>query len=108
MRAVGVYDQVKRAFQDIIAPELSALRGDIHVLDQKIVGLDQKIDGADARLTVKIDALRTETVSIKGEQWQEVDFPEDVEKAESLTKAWAKGWGRGEGACDAYERPPDC
>src|SRR3990170_4220675 len=72
MRAVGVYDQVKRAFQDIIAPELSALRGDIHVLDHKIVGLDQKIDGADARLTVKIDALRTETVSLKGELMAEI------------------------------------
>lgn len=49
-----------------------------------------------------IDALAADveigTVSIKGEQWQEVDFPEDVEKAEALTKAWAKGWGRGEGA----------
>ena len=46
-----------------------------------------------------IDALAAEleigTVSIKGEQWQEVDFPEDVEKAEALTRTWAKGWGRG-------------
>jgi choline kinase len=46
-----------------------------------------------------IDALAAEleigTVSIKGEQWQEVDFPDDVEKAQALTAAWAKGWGRG-------------
>jgi choline kinase len=28
------------------------------------------------------------TVSIKGEQWQEVDFPEDVEKAKALTAGW--------------------
>lgn len=45
-----------------------------------------------------IDALAAEieigTVSIKGEEWQEVDFPEDVEKAQALTAAWAKGWGR--------------
>ncbi len=45
-----------------------------------------------------IDALAPEleigTVSIKGEEWQEVDFPEDVEKAQALTAAWAKGWGR--------------
>src|SRR5947208_13922243 len=72
MRAVGVYDQIKKAFQDIIAPELHALRGDIRVLDQKIVGLDQKIDGVDARLTVKIDGLRTETVSLKGELIAEI------------------------------------
>ena len=30
-----------------------------------------------------------QTVSIRGEQWQEVDFPEDVEKARALTARWA-------------------
>jgi len=70
MAPVGVYDQIKRAFQDIVAPELQALRGEIRVvdqrivgLDQKIVGLDQKIDGVDARLTVKIDGLRAELLA---------------------------------------------
>ena len=63
MTAVGVYDQIKKAFQDVIAPELHALRGDIRVIDSRIAGLDQKIDGVDARLTVKIDALRTEVVA---------------------------------------------
>jgi len=51
MTAMGVYDQIQKAFQDIIAPELHALRGDIRLLDQKIDGLDQKIDAVDARLT---------------------------------------------------------
>jgi L-glutamine-phosphate cytidylyltransferase len=42
-----------------------------------------------------IDALATggtevQTVSIKGEDWQEVDFPEDLEKATALTARWAK------------------
>ncbi len=27
MAAMGVYDQIKKAFQDIVAPELHALRG---------------------------------------------------------------------------------
>ena len=78
MRAVGVYDQIKQAFQDVIAPELQALRGDVRVLDQKIDSLDQKIDGVDhrlgekiggvdARLTTKIVGLRSETVSMKAE-----------------------------------------
>jgi L-glutamine-phosphate cytidylyltransferase len=31
------------------------------------------------------------TVSIKGEAWQEVDFPEDVDKARELTARWASG-----------------
>ena len=56
MTAMGVYDQIKKAFQDIIAPELHALRGDIRLLDQKI-------DAIDARLTVRIDALRNEMIA---------------------------------------------
>jgi|SRR3990170_5641110 len=63
MTAMGVYDQIEKAFQDIIAPELHALRGDIRLLDQKIDGLDQKIDEVDARLTVKIDAVRNEMIA---------------------------------------------
>ncbi|HEU0100183.1 MAG TPA: phosphocholine cytidylyltransferase family protein [Allosphingosinicella sp.] len=40
-----------------------------------------------------IDALAqsgadVRTVSIKGEEWQEVDFPEDVEAARALTAQW--------------------
>jgi hypothetical protein len=62
---VGVYDQIKKAFQDLIAPELHGLRGDIQ-------RLDQKIDGVDARLTGKLDSLRTETVSMKGELLAEI------------------------------------
>ena len=57
MAAMGVYDQIKTAFQDIIAPELHALRGDIRLLDQKVVGLDQKIDSVDQTLSQKIDAV---------------------------------------------------
>ncbi len=79
MAGVGVYDQIKTAFQDIVTPELHALRGEIRVLDQKIVGLDQKIvgldqkiDGVDVRLNIKIDALRAETVSMKGELLAEI------------------------------------
>ena len=45
--APGVYDQIKKALQDIIAPELHEIRGDIRALDQKLSGdvrsLDQKI-----------------------------------------------------------------
>ena len=81
--AMGVYDQLKKALQDIIAPELHEIRGDIRALDQKlsgdvrsldqkIGGLSQKIDGVDARLTVKIESLRTETVSMKGELLAEI------------------------------------
>ncbi len=58
MSRMGVYDQIRKAFQDLIAPELHAIRGDIRVLDQKI-------DDLDVRLSTKIDSLRTETISLK-------------------------------------------
>ena len=63
MVAMGVYDQIKKAFQDIVAPELHALRGEIRVLDQKIIALDQKIDAVDSRLTIRIDALAAQITS---------------------------------------------
>src|SRR3970040_654848 len=83
MARMGVYDQIKKAFQDIVAPEIHELRGEIRRLDQKIDGvdarlnirldaLDNKIDNLDQRLTAKLDALRTETVSMKGELIAEI------------------------------------
>ena len=68
MMRMGVYDQMKKAFQDLIAPELHTIRGDIRVLDQKIEGVYQKIDGVDQ----KIGSLRTEMVSLKGELLAEI------------------------------------
>ena len=83
MARMGVYDQIKKAFQDIVAPEIHELRGEIRRVDQKIDGvdarlnirldaLDNKIDNVDQRLTAKLDALRTETVSMKGELIAEI------------------------------------
>jgi chromosome segregation ATPase len=60
MPRMGVCDQIKKALQDIVAPELQAIRGDIRVLDQKI-------DNVDARLTVRIDALAAQMASRRAE-----------------------------------------
>jgi prefoldin subunit 5 len=65
MMRMGVYDQMKKALQDIIAPELQAIRGDIRVLDQKI-------DNLDARLTVRIDALGAQIASHRAELLAEI------------------------------------
>jgi len=43
MKGMGVYDQIRRAFQDLIAPELHAIRGELRLLDQKIDGLDREV-----------------------------------------------------------------
>ena len=37
------------------------------------------------------DGVDIQTVSIKGEDWQEVDFPEDLELARALTDRWTAG-----------------
>jgi chromosome segregation ATPase len=71
MVAMGVYDQIKKAFQDIVAPELHALRGDLRVVDQRIIALDQKleqkIDAVDSRLTIRIEALAAQITSFRAE-----------------------------------------
>ena len=87
MAPVGVYDQMKKVIQDLVAPELHALRGDMRVLDQRLLAVDQKltqkleavdqkltqkIDAVEANLTTRIDSLRTETVSLKGEVLAEI------------------------------------
>jgi cell division septum initiation protein DivIVA len=84
---MGVYEQIKTAFQDIIAPELHALRSDMQRVDQKIDSVDShlstkidsvdsrlstKIDSVDSRLSTKIDALKTETLSMKAELLAEI------------------------------------
>lgn len=60
MFGMGVYDQMKEASQDILAPEIHALRGEIRVISEKITALDQKVDDVDARLTGKIDGVDRE------------------------------------------------
>lgn len=54
----------------------------------------RKPDGTRRWYLRAIDALALagadiRTVSIRGEEWQEVDFPEDVEAARALTAKWA-------------------
>ena len=61
MWRMGLYDQFKKAFQDIVAPEIYALRGEIMRLDGKIETVD-----------AKVGSLRTEMVSMKNEILAEV------------------------------------
>ena len=69
---MGVYDQIKKAFQHSAAPEIHELRGEIRRLDQKIDGgnasLGSKIDAVDTKVT----SPRTEMLSMKGELLAEI------------------------------------
>ena len=62
---MGIYDQIKAALQDFVAPELQAIRADIR-------GLDQKIDDVDTRLNIKIDSLQAQMGSMRNELISEI------------------------------------
>ena len=57
MPRMGIYDQVKSAIQDIVAPALHEMRGEIQAMHADLRRLDQKIDGVDTRLGHKIGSV---------------------------------------------------
>lgn len=68
---MSVYEQVKQALQDVVAPELRELRSEIKRLDEKIStqikALDDKIGVEIKRLDEKIDGLDDRIGSVKTE-----------------------------------------
>ena len=67
MPRMGIYDQVKSAIQDIVAPALHEMRGEIQVMHADLRRLDTKIDNVDARLSDKTDSLAAQMGHMKGE-----------------------------------------
>jgi ABC-type phosphate transport system auxiliary subunit len=61
MARMGIYDQIKTAFQDLIAPALHELRGQIEVLRVD----NRRIDG-------KVDSLQAQMGSMKNELISEI------------------------------------
>lgn len=68
---MGIYDQIKKAFQDVVAPEIRALQGEVKRLDEKIdamhrevvvrfEALDMKITSEIRRLDARLDGLERE------------------------------------------------
>lgn len=68
MRRVGVDDQIKSAIQDIVAPALHELRGEIHAMRGEMLALRAGIQ----RVDEKVDSLRTEMGRMKGELIAEI------------------------------------
>jgi choline kinase len=74
---------------------LLAFRGDgPRLFAEQVDRMMRQPDGTRLWYLRAIDALAqagadVRTVSIRGEEWQEVDFPEDVEAAKALTASWA-------------------
>ena len=78
MPRMGIYDQVKSAIQDIVAPALHEIRGEMQAmhadsaLDRRTSASTRKIDNVDARLGDKIDSLAAQMGHMKGELIAEI------------------------------------
>jgi hypothetical protein len=72
MPRMGIYDQVKSALQDIVAPALHEIRGEMQAMHADLRRLDTKIDNVDARLGDKIDSLAAQMGHMKGELIAEI------------------------------------
>ncbi|MGH7341369.1 MAG: hypothetical protein ACREKH_12840 [Candidatus Rokuibacteriota bacterium] len=72
MKRMGVYDQIKAFFQDIVAPAIHELRGEMQAVRADIRRIDEKIDKVDARLTTRIDSLQVQMGSMKNELVSEI------------------------------------
>lgn len=69
--AVNIYQAVKQAMQDLIAPELESLRGDIKAmrgeLHAEIGGLRSELKGEIASLRGELTGLHGEVNGLRGE-----------------------------------------
>ena len=80
---MGVDDQIKTAFQDIIAPELHALRGDIRLLDQKIDSLRTEFTVEIRRVDTRIDGVNTRIDGLDRELRTAIDIRERLAALEA-------------------------
>ncbi len=57
---MGVYEQIKQAFQDIVAPEIKTLQVEIRRLDGKIDSMKAEMLSELRRLDTRLDSLERE------------------------------------------------
>jgi uncharacterized protein YicC (UPF0701 family) len=53
----SVYESVRQAIGDILAPQLEEIKGELKAVRSEIGRLDAKIDNVDAKVTARIDGL---------------------------------------------------
>ena len=67
VKGMPVYDQVKQALQDIVAPELQGIKGELRRLDERISAVESKIEGTKRELLAEIKRLEEKTEARFGE-----------------------------------------
>lgn len=50
---MSIYDDVKKALQDILAPEMQAVKGELSAINIRIDGINQRFDDLNERLDLK-------------------------------------------------------
>ena len=58
MAAKGVYETVKQAIQDVIAPDLERIKGQLTGLHARISGLEKRVDDGLRAVHDRIDAVK--------------------------------------------------
>ncbi len=93
-RLVRIGKALERGCYNAESIGLLAFRGQgPRLFVEKVDRMMRQTDATGRFYLSAIDALAghadVQVVSIKGEEWQEVDFPQDVENAKALTARWA-------------------
>lgn len=84
MKRVGIYDdQVKRLFQDSVAPEIHALKGEMHAMRADIQRLDTKIDSMKGELIAEIRRLDARIDGVDRELRTAIDVRERLAALEA-------------------------
>jgi uncharacterized coiled-coil DUF342 family protein len=101
----SVYGLVKQAIQDVIAPEIQALRGDIRAIDTRIDGLkkrfDQRFDGIDKRFGQVDKRFDQMDVRFDLMDRRQDQFDRRMEQMETLFRTTDQRWHV---AIDIHER----
>ncbi len=87
----SVYGSVKQAIQDVIAPEIQALRGDIHAIDARFDGLERRFDQRFDQMDVRFDLMER----------RQDQFDRRMEQLETLFRSTDQRWHV---AIDIHER----
>lgn len=80
---MAVYDQIKKAFQDIVAPEIRALQGDIKALHVEVKRLDDKIESSRRELIAEIRRIDGRLDSLDHELKVAIEVRERIAVLES-------------------------
>jgi chromosome segregation ATPase len=59
----NVYETVKQAIGDVLAPQLEEIKGELKAVRSEIARVDAKIDKVDTKLTMRIDSVETKLSS---------------------------------------------